>query len=300
MFDSLLKNGFQNTAFKTGERHQRHAIMVASGIDFQAPRSRPRPLGSDRQRLFIKRAVMVLLPIGIMAGIGGSMILLKVDPTPLLRHTNKLTRAVGRHGLWLVRSMSPASDWCEGGRVHTRLQPPQPGANPCLSDTCRVNEYVAWDEWKACKSQQLIVQGWAADQAKVASTLGNLRNESVTSPRTHVSIGTTESGMSPDGPSAFDTFIVEYKDYLPWQGSNFTAVFLEFRFLEGPLTFSINNVMNNLPVDWRIQVIGGSTLCNGTRQLFPAEVAAGKIVLTDMGDRPMQQVHFGEPWHEIV
>lgn len=84
---------------------------------------------------------------------------------------------------------------------------------------------------------------------------------------------------------AFDAFIIQYKNHLPWEGSNFTAVLPEFRFFEVPLIFSINNIMNNLPVHWRIQIVGGPAICDGMRRLFSVEVAAGKIVLTDVGDR---------------
>ena len=86
-------------------------------------------------------------------------------------------------------------------------------------------------------------------------------------------------------PTAFDAFIIQYEDHLPWQESDFTAVLPEFRFFEAPLIFSINNIMNNLPVHGRVQVVGGPAVCDGMRRLFPVEVAAVKVVLTDVGDR---------------
>jgi hypothetical protein len=91
-------------------------------------------------------------------------------------------------------------------------------------------------------------------------------------------------------PYTFDDFIIKHKAALPWNDSNFTAVLLEFRPLRAALQFSIDNVMNNLPVHWRIQVVGGASICLAVREIFPCEVEAGKILLIDLGFDKLSRV----------
>jgi hypothetical protein len=111
-------------------------------------------------------------------------------------------------------------------------------------DACRPHEGVVWEEWRACV---------------IAHALASR----------HIS---------------FETFIVEQAARLPWSlRSNHTAVLLEFRPLERQLAFSIRNAMDNLPVHWRVQAVGGPGVCKLVRQIFPIEVHAGKVVVTDLG-----------------
>jgi hypothetical protein len=149
-------------------------------------------------------------------------------------------------------------------------------AMKCPRDHCLLDDYVAWDDWKACKSQELVVT--SMDRAPHMVPDESPINQGAT-----------------DRPSAnatlFDAFIMQHRNQLPWsQGSTFAAILLEFRAQENRLLFSIRNVMNNLPVQWRVQVVGGSAICNATLRLFPAEVAAGKIVATDIGERFVSHV----------
>lgn len=228
--------------------------------------------------------LMVLAPAGILAGLKGIMRMYSIDQEPI-RHLN-LAENVHYQGLWLVQPVSRDRDLCHHQNIGRRGGHSPLNASSCLSNDCLLDDSTAWDEWRTCKTRQLLTQGWAADKAQVAAALEYADVWSITS-------ATAPAAVVSDFPSGFDAFIVQYQDELPWNGSNFTAVLLESRFLEERLVFSINNVLNNLPVNWRIQIVGGGQICNGMRRLYPCEVAAGKIVLTDIGDRPMQQVPAG-------
>ena len=88
--------------------------------------------------------------------------------------------------------------------------------------------------------------------------------------------------------------IIENRDNFPWSlDSNFTAVMLEFRPWPRQLTFSVNNAMNNLPINWRVQILGGPSILGMMKDLFPAEITAGKIVLTDLGRDQGNKVRIG-------
>jgi hypothetical protein len=63
---------------------------------------------------------------------------------------------------------------------------------------------------------------------------------------------------------------------------NYTAILLEFRPWETELTFSLNNALDNLPLQWRIQLIGGPAIIALTNRLFPLEVQVGKIIVTSL------------------
>ena len=69
---------------------------------------------------------------------------------------------------------------------------------------------------------------------------------------------------------------LESTDTTSQLGSNFTAALLEFRALERQL--NIWKVLQNLPVDWRVQVVERPSVTNTTEMLWPKEVAAGKVV----------------------
>lgn len=73
------------------------------------------------------------------------------------------------------------------------------------------------------------------------------------------------------------------------QRSNATAVLLEFRAWAPELRFSVNNALVNLPVHWRVQVVGGPAVCALASRLYPTEIHAGKVVLTDLGFDDMAQ-----------
>ncbi len=73
------------------------------------------------------------------------------------------------------------------------------------------------------------------------------------------------------------------------QRSNATAVLLEFRAWAAELRFSVNNALVNLPVHWRVQVVGGPAVCALASHLYPTEIHAGKVVLTDLGFDDMAQ-----------
>ena len=56
-------------------------------------------------------------------------------------------------------------------------------------------------------------------------------------------------------PQAFKQFITDYGKSQAWsRNSSYTAVMVEFRPYERELAFSIKNIMDNLPVNWRVQV----------------------------------------------
>lgn len=117
---------------------------------------------------------------------------------------------------------------------------------------CRPDDSVVWQEWKDCIEQVLAFAGPASSA------------------------------------SAFDTFIDSEALRLPWsvdvqEEETGTAVLLDFRALPHQLRFTVRNAMENLPVQWRIQVVGGPAVCRLAQRLFPAEVAAGKVVCTDLG-----------------
>jgi hypothetical protein len=118
--------------------------------------------------------------------------------------------------------------------------------------SCPVTQDTIWEEWRQCQSIAL----------------------------SKVSNGET-----------FDEFIVRNGARLPWNlHSNQTAVLLEFRDIQSRVSLIINNMIINLPVLWRVQVLGGDAVCRLMRRLFPHEVAAGKIVVTHIDKDNVEQV----------
>ncbi len=222
-----------------------------------------------RKHAYVKRAILRYVLLGIISLLWGTtstwdFYLPKLDQSLLGNSTSH------DQGLWLVRPHPPNRNNCS--ETHTG------GAIPCLPDKCRLDDYIPWIEWKACKSKELDQEALAEDKSEFKLVTQGAHD-------------TLSAAMSTSGTAAFGAFIVKSRDSLPWSlGSNFTAVLLEFRPLGQRLFFSITNAMNNLPVHWRIQVVGGGPICSAARHLFPVEVAAGKIVLTDIGERPLEQV----------
>lgn len=85
--------------------------------------------------------------------------------------------------------------------------------------------------------------------------------------------------------SSFDDFIISEAQRLPWSlGSRQTAVLVEFRAWSRQLRFAVRNAITNLPMHWRIQIVGGPAICQlAEQQLFPVEMAAAKVVCSDLG-----------------
>ncbi|KAM3568860.1 hypothetical protein VYU27_009030 [Nannochloropsis oceanica] len=50
----------------------------------------------------------------------------------------------------------------------------------------------------------------------------------------------------------------------------------------------------NLPVLWRVQVLGGDAVCLLMRRLFPHEIAAGKVVVTHIDKDNVEQSRISE------
>jgi hypothetical protein len=127
---------------------------------------------------------------------------------------------------------------------------------------CRPDEYTVWDEWRSCIIQYLAEMRWTKGGASACNV----------------------SRVLPAANTVFDQFILHQSDFLPWSSpSNVTVVLLEFRAVDRQMAFTVKNAMDNLPVHWPIQVVGGPSICALATRLFPVEVAAGKIVLTDLG-----------------
>ena len=242
----------------------------------------------DHKRHYVKRVLMALAPAGVLAGIRGVTEMLSFDQQ-FIRHTKKLALNIGRQGLWLVQSGPRSSGLC--GQDRDRISNSPSEVSFFASNNCLLDVNTAWEEWRACTNEELSAKGWAADELQVAAAMANVFNGTADVFAISKDTTTTQSIIEAAAtPTGFNAFIVMYRDRLPWTGSNYTAVLLEFRFLEERLRFSINNALNNLPIHWRIQIVGGTQLCDGVHRLYPFEVAAGKIVPTNIGDRIMDQV----------
>lgn len=101
--------------------------------------------------------------------------------------------------------------------------------------------------------------------------------------------------------ASIEAFIATQAHRLPWSlQSDTTAVLLEFRPLASQMHFTVDNAKANLPVQWRIQIVGGPAVCRLAQQLFPVDVAAGKIVTTDsgLGDN-MQQTRISRVFTDL-
>jgi hypothetical protein len=142
---------------------------------------------------------------------------------------------------------------------------PHQAKAPDYDTTCRPDEYTVWEEWRSCIIQYLVDIRWTKKNGGGALPCNVSRN-------------------LPAVNTVFEEFILQQSDLLPWSSpSNVTVVLLEFRALNRKMAFTVKNAMDNLSVHWRIQVLGGPSTCALATCLFPAEVAAGKIVLTDLG-----------------
>lgn len=136
------------------------------------------------------------------------------------------------------------------------------GGNLCLdavaSSPCQ-RYSSAWRDWTSCMQTYLESIGWY-----------------------------TYPGRS-DGEVA--DFIYRCRAHLPWSlASNHTAVLLEFRAWERRLRFSVNNIMWNLPIHWRLQIVGGPDMGRLAFRLFRDEVAAGKVIITSLNYENVEQV----------
>lgn len=112
---------------------------------------------------------------------------------------------------------------------------------------CASHKAVVWEEWRPCIERGLATRG---DQ------------------------------------SSFEEFIVAEGPRMPWSlhsNDSASAVLLEFRPWAKAMRFAVNNVIRNLPVEWRIQIVGGPAVCGLAQRTFPSEIAAGKVVVTDLG-----------------
>lgn len=118
--------------------------------------------------------------------------------------------------------------------------------------SCPIHQDTVWEEWKNCASLTL----------------------------------STVAGDEP-----FYEFIARNGAQFPWTAhSNHTAVLLEFRAMPSRMNLIVHNMITNLPVHWRVQVLGGDAVCNLARHLFPHEIAADKIVVTLIDKENVEQV----------
>jgi len=118
--------------------------------------------------------------------------------------------------------------------------------------SCPITQDTIWEEWKQCQS---------------------------------IALSQVSNGES------FDEFIARNGAHLPWTlRSNRTAILLEFRNMSSRMSLVINNMIVNLPVLWRVQVLGGNAVCRLMHRLFPHEIAAGKIVVTHIDKDNVEQV----------
>lgn len=138
------------------------------------------------------------------------------------------------------------------------------GSYPCYEQS------IAWGDWAACMEGHLELMGWQQSDSRHPG-------------------------------AAFRDFIVRCRAHLPWtQHSNHTAVLLEFRALERQMRFSIDNIMGNLPIHWRVQIVGGPSMSALASRLYPDEIAAQKVVLTTMALDNVEQVRPAMVYHFVV
>ena len=107
---------------------------------------------------------------------------------------------------------------------------------------CVIYETTCWDELRACMETRLL-----GKPENISSWISLLN----------------------DG---------DIKD-MPFQNSNYSAVIVEFRPSKSQLRWSIDNMMDNLPVHWLMQIVGGPTVLACVEELYPLEVSIGKILL---------------------
>ncbi len=130
-----------------------------------------------------------------------------------------------------------------------------------LTDSGCQDQTAAWGDWKACMEKHL---GSIHRQAEVQGR---------------------------GAASPFSDFIFRCSPQLAWATkSSYTAVLLEFRALEREMRFSVDNVMKNLPIDWRMQIVGGADVCKLAFELYSAEIAAQKVIVTFLPYDDVQQV----------
>jgi hypothetical protein len=138
-------------------------------------------------------------------------------------------------------------------------------SNPCQKTS------DAWRDWTSCMQTYLVSTGWYAYPGQPYGAVAD--------------------------------FIYRCRARLPWNlNSNHTAVLVEFRALEDKLQFSVNNIMWNLPIHWRLQIVGGPDMCRLAFRLFRDEVAADKIIITSLDYEKVEQVKavHANPWRKGV
>lgn len=255
-------------------------IGISEGIAIDTVFSMVKPCTKrmHNKLLLRKHTLIVLLHFGVLTGLYGIMnLLFSLEP-----HIKPIA-IENLHLGELPQESLPSSDGYKSDISDISAHSVEP--DPCLRDRCLFNEFTVWEDWRACKSLQLKGRVWETSKSGGVvglTRLERVRNTSDADNNKHEARGVTYN--------SFDGYIIRHSKDLPWQRTNYSAVLLEFRPLHERLAFSIQNAMYNLPVHWRIQVVGGPSICNATRQLFPVEVAAGKIVLTDIGERTMKHV----------
>jgi len=176
--------------------------------------------------------------------------------------TNQLYVGIARRNYAHFFTTYAAEEACGPGKDG---RSPHQAKAPDYDTICRPDEYTVWEEWRSCIIQYLVDMRWTEENEGGALPCNVSRN-------------------LPAVNTVFEEFILQQSDLLPWSSpSNVTVVLLEFRALDRQIAFTVKNAMDNLPVHWPIQVVGGPAICALATRLFPVEVAAGKIVLTDLG-----------------
>jgi hypothetical protein len=185
------------------------------------------------------------LPTLLPPGLPSSRAVVVASPSQLPPHQPSLDK--GSVSLQLVLLHLTAAE--AKTTVHPKAIPSPVDFSSIDIAVCRPDDTVFWETWRSCVEQVLALAG---------------------------------------APS-FDAFIESEALRLPWSveaaadGTTGTAVLLEFRALPHQLRFAVRNAIGNLPVQWRVQVVGGAAICRLAKPLYPHEVAAGKVVTTDLG-----------------
>ena len=169
--------------------------------------------------------------------------------------------------LFVSHSCKLNRQWNLWGKNISFFEPLSEKINLSRQDDCLLDDFTVWWDWKVCKEEFLVASKWRSDP-QYLNKIVSLQNITFLAKNT----------------TAFDRFIIQNYEQLPWSvDSNYTAVMMEVRTLERQMSYSINNMMNNLPVHWRVQIMaGGRAMCDMMRKLFPVEIAAGKILLTNI------------------
>lgn len=121
-----------------------------------------------------------------------------------------------------------------------------------LSSTCEPQSTTVWEEWYKCISERYA----------------NLLIE----PDQYLEQWSEEAGSFP--------WIIQEK---------YSAVMVEFRCDYPNLQWTLNNTINNLPVSWKIQILGSHDTESCVKKMFPKEVMMGKMLVRNLGIDNMAQ-----------